>query len=116
MDASEAAGRHEADADGAADGERRARGRRADLAADGGGREVARPDLPRLRGEPLEFGGWDADPDQAVEDADGRGHRPLFLHTRVNLRPNLHPHPGWEAVRDERSLERDDRAALAQRF
>jgi hypothetical protein len=48
MDSADPAGAHEADSRGAADGERRADGGRAELLRHGAGGEVARADLARF--------------------------------------------------------------------
>src|SRR5581483_9309779 len=76
-------------------------------------REVARPDLSRAGVEPLELRLRQADDDLAVEDADRRGHRACGAHLPFRLEPDLDALAGREAVRDERRLERDDRARLA---
>ena len=83
---------------------------------DGRGREVARPGLARLGAESAELLGREPDAYLAVEDSDrcrdgaGRAHLPL------RLEPDLDALAGWEPVRDERRLERDDGAAGGQRL
>ena len=50
----------------------------------------------------------------AVEHTDRCGHGSFGPDRRLRLEPHLHPHPGWEPVCDERSLERHDRAAVVE--
>ena len=54
------------------------------------------------------------DADLAVEHADRCGHGPPARTAASHAQPDLQPLPGGEAVRDERRLERDDRAALGE--
>ena len=75
------------------------------------GREVARPDLARVGVEALELVLRQADADCAVEDADRGRHRAGVADAPLALEPDLDALAGREAVRDERRLERDDRAA-----
>ena len=79
------------------------------------GGEVARPDLARVGVEARELVLRQADPDRAVEDADRRRHRARLAHAPLALEPDRDALAGREAVGDERRLERDDGAALAER-
>ena len=80
------------------------------------GGEVARPDLPRVGVEARELVLREADDDLAVEHADRRGHGARLAHLALRLEPDLDALARREAVRDERRLERDDRArAIASR-
>ena len=104
----------EADPRGAHDGERPADGRRADGALHDAGREVARADLAGVRAEPAELVLGEADADLAVEHADRRGHRARLAHAALALEPDGDAFAGREPVRDERRLERDDRAVVVE--
>ena len=53
--------------------------------------------------------------DLAVEDADSRGNGAGRTHLPLRLETHLDALAGREAVRDERRLERDDRAARLER-
>src|SRR5207244_1630737 len=113
VDAADPACAQETDPRRPADGERSADGRRADDALDGSRGEVARPDLPSVGVEPPELGLRQPDDDLAVEDSDRRRDRTRGPHPSLRLESDRHALARWEAVRDERRLERDDRARLA---
>ena len=113
--AAEAAGAHEADPD---------RGAAASVPptvvaptapCDGADGEVARAELARVRREALELRPVEPDHDPAVEDADRRGHGARRPHGRLAREADLDAVGRREAVRDERRLERDDRALLGER-
>ena len=78
----------------------------------------------RSRGPSLRADGVEArelvlgqpDADLAVEHADRRRHRAAVAHRLLGGEPDLDALAGREAVGDERRLERDDAAALAQRL
>ena len=53
------------------------------------GREVARPELPRLRGEAPELVGREADNEPTVEDADRGRHRSGGTHGRLARKPHF---------------------------
>ena len=75
------------------------------------------PDLARVRAEarPARFAPRPTS-ELAVEDADRRRHRARRAHLALRLEPDLDALAGREAVRDERRLERDDRAARGERL
>ena len=79
------------------------------------GGEVARPDLARVGVEALELLLRQPDPDCSVEDADRSRDRAGLAHPPLALESDRDALAGREAVRDERRLERDDGAALAER-
>ena len=116
MDTAEAAGAHEANADRGGCRERPAHRRSADDALHRAGREVARPELAGARREALELRGREADHDAALEHADcgryGAGDADRVLARETDLDPCGRREP----VRDERRLERDDRALFLERF
>ena len=115
MDAAEAAGAHEADPDGAAGGQRPADGRRADGSLHDRGGEVARADLARVGGEAAELLLREPDAELPVEDADRGRYGAGVADAPLALEPDLDALPRREAVRDERRLERHDRASIGQR-
>ena len=92
----------------AAGGERPADGGRPDGSLDDARREVARPDLARVRGEALELARREPDPDRSVEHADRRRYRAGLANEPLGLKADLDALAGRKAVRDERRLERDD--------
>src|SRR5688572_32941421 len=104
MDAAEAARPEEAHADGAADGERRAGGRRAELALRRTGGEVARADLACVGRipEPLELLLREADLDDPVDDPDRRRDGPGGADAPLGLRGDRGALSAREAVRDKR--------------
>ena len=116
MDTAEAAGAHEADADRGGCRERPAHGRRADDALHRAGREVARPELAGARREALEL----RRPSRPITTRPSStptvaGTAPA-ARTAVSLaRPTSIPAGRREPVRDERRLERDDRAPFLER-
>ncbi len=114
MNAAEPACSQEADADGVGDRQRAAHRRRADRALHGARSEVARPQLARVRGEPLELLGSQPDDDAAVEDADRRRGRSRVAHRGFAREAHLDARGRGEPVRDERRLERDDRPLLGE--
>src|SRR6266516_7536225 len=117
VDAADPAGAHETDPSKAAHGERAADRRRSERTLRGARREISRPGCSGLRaGLPaaLDLLLVQADDDGAVDHADGRGHGAFEADRRLRGEPHLHPHPGWETVCDQRSLERDHRAALVE--
>ena len=116
VDAAEPAGAHEADPDRAAGRERAADGRRADRVLDERGGEVARADLARVGVEALELVLGEADPEPAVEDADGRRHGAGLADAALALEPDRDALAGGKAVRDQRRLERDDGSPLGERL
>src|SRR5919108_4771569 len=115
MDTADAAGAHEADPGRAAGSERAAHGRRADDALRGCCGQVARPDLARVRREASELVLVEPDADGAVEHADRRRHGAGLSDAPLALAPDADAFSGREAVRDERRLERDDRAPSVDR-
>ncbi len=115
MDAAEPAGRHPPDPRRLRDRERAADGGGADRALHLGRRQVARADLPRVRAEPCELRLRQTDDDLAVEDADRRRHGAAGAHLPLRLETDLDALARREAVRDERRLQRDDRAARGER-
>ena len=117
VDAADPTRAEEADPGERAGPERAAHRRRAELASSRAGREIARPRLAGFRSrlaEALDLPLVQADDDRAVDHADGRGHGSFDGDRRLRGEPHLHPHPGWETVCDQRSLERDHRAALVE--
>src|SRR6185436_5924838 len=117
VDAPDPAGPHERDSGEPRGRERASHRRRSELAARHAGGEIAGAGLARVCpgvSEALELPGVEPDHDLALEHTDRRGHGP-FGHDRGLGGPtHLHPHPGGEPVCHERSLERDDRAALVE--
>ena len=51
---------------------------------------------------------------RSVVHPDRRRHGPFGPDRGLGLEPHLHPHPGWETMCDERSLERDHRPAFVE--
>ena len=113
VDAADATGRHDAQPGGARDRERPADRCRADGALDASGGEIARADLARVRAEPLQLLRPEADPHDAVEDADRRRHGAGVADAPLGLEPDRRAFARREAVRDERCLERDDGLRVA---
>src|SRR5581483_7023449 len=72
------------------------------------------PHLARVRPEAHEFLLRQSRSHLAVEDADGRRDRARCSHLALGLQPDRDALAWREAVRDERRLERDDRASGAQ--
>ena len=80
------------------------------------GAEVARPDLARAGVEPRQLLLVESDPQLAVEHADRRRHGAARPYPPLRLAPDLDALARREAVRDQRRLERDDRAARGERL
>ena len=101
MDAAEPARPHEADPDRCGGGERAADRRRPDRSLHRADREVARPELARVRREPLELGRRRGRSRSPVEDADRRRgpHRPRARRPRSPGRPRPRRAPGSRARR-----------------
>src|SRR5437879_5307292 len=114
MDAADSAGRENADPGCARDRERAAQRRRPDCALDGGGSEVARPDLARMRHEAGELVLRQPDTQLSVEDADRRGDGSRGAHLPLGLQSDLDALAWREAVRYEGRLERDDPAVAGE--
>src|SRR5439155_11731772 len=117
VDATDPARAEEADPGERAGPERAADRRRAELASSRTGREIARPRLAGFRSrlaETLDLRLVQADDHGAIDHTDGRGHGAFEGDRRLRGEPHLHPHPGWETVCDQRSLERDHGAALVE--
>ena len=110
MHAAEPAGRHHLDAGRAAHRERAADGGRADRALCDRSGDVARAELPRVGAEPVQLIGREPDDDLAVEHADRRRHRAACADRGLRREPDLDAFARREPVRDERRLQRDDRA------
>ena len=115
MHAAEAAGAHEADPDRAAGGERAADRRRPDCVLHDGRGEVARANLARVGVEARELLVRQPDPDGSVEDADRGRDGTCLTHPAFALEADRDAFAGREPVRDERRLERDHGASLAER-
>ncbi len=113
MNAAQPAGRHNGNADGSADRKSAADRRGADGVLHDRGREVARADLARRRVEARELVLRQADADLSVEDADRRGNRAGLAHALLRFEADGDALTRREPVRDERRLERDDRACVA---
>ena len=114
MDAADAARCEDADPGRAPDGERAADRRRADRALDGCGREVTRADFAGERPEASELLLGQPDVHLPAEDSDRRRHGAGLAHLPLGLEANLDAFAGWEAVRHERRLERDDGASRGE--
>ena len=113
--AADSAGAQEADAGRPAGRECSADRRRADGALDDAGGQVTWSDLPRLGGEPLELLRRQPDADGAVQHPDGCREGARLADSLLRLERNLDSLAGWESVRHERRLERDDRLAPFER-
>ncbi len=114
MHAAEPARRHEPDPGGPARSERSTDRRRPDDALHDGGCEVARAELPSGRVEPAKLHLREPDHELAVEHADRRRHDARLAHGALGGKPDLDAFARWEAVGDERRLERDHTAAFVE--
>src|SRR5215210_8386024 len=113
MDTADPPGAHEPDPGVATDGERSAHGRRPGRPARDARSKVARADLARVGREALELLAAQPDADLPVEDADRRRDRPGGTHDALALASDRDSFTRRESMRDDRRLERDDRARVA---
>src|SRR5262249_24516590 len=115
VDAADASGTEDADANQSRDGEDAADRRGADVAGDGTRGEIARTGLACAGVEPSQFVVGEPDADLSVQHADRCRDRAAGAHRAFHLEPDLDPVWSGEAVRDDCRLERDDGSFRVER-